>query len=178
MSMSHKKQKGFTLVELLVSMGLFSIVMMISIGTLLSIVDANKKARSLIAVTTEMNFLFDSMMRTIRTGYAYDCGGTGDCPNGGPILNLYNKDGDPVQYSFNKALGTIERTVDGSNPPDRLTSSVVSIKNMSFIVTGTTEGDGEQPTVTVMVQAAAGVDAETSTRFNLQATVTQRVLDL
>lgn len=176
--MSHKKQKGFTLVELLVSMGLFSIVMMISIGTLLSIVDANRKARSLIAVTTEMNFLFDSMMRTIRTGYEYRCGIAGsDCPNGDLVLNLKNKDGDPVQYSFNQGLGTIERTIDGSR--DRLTSPIVRINKMSFIVTGTAvEGDEEQPTVTVMVQAAAGVDAETSTRFNLQATVTQRVLDL
>jgi len=121
------------------------------------------------------------MMRTIRTGYEYRCGVgvVSDCPAGSSVLNLLDKDGVPVQYSFNKALGTIERTINGlPNPPDRLTSPVVSIKDMSFVVTGTTAGDRLQPTVTVMVQAAAGVDTETSTTFNLQATVVQRILDL
>ena len=43
-------KKGFTLIELMVSITIFSIVMLISVGALLSIIDANRKDQSLKSV--------------------------------------------------------------------------------------------------------------------------------
>ena len=40
-------KKGFTLIELMVSLTVFSIVMVVSIGTLLIMIDSNAKAQAL-----------------------------------------------------------------------------------------------------------------------------------
>ena len=71
--------RGFTLIELLVSVALFSVVMLISVGSLVAMAEAARKAESIKSVLNNLNFAFDSMSRTIRTGYLYHCtDGTGD----------------------------------------------------------------------------------------------------
>ncbi len=67
------RKKGFTLVELMVSLSIFSIVMVISTGTLLIMIDINAKAQALYTSTTNLSFALDSMTREIRTGYHYYC---------------------------------------------------------------------------------------------------------
>ena len=46
---------GFTLVELMVSVSLFAIVMVISMGSVVSVFDANKKSQSLRTVMDNLN---------------------------------------------------------------------------------------------------------------------------
>ncbi len=67
------KTAGFTLVELMVSLTIFSIVMLVSIGTLLTIIDVNAKAQALYTATTNLSFTLDNMTRELRTGYHYHC---------------------------------------------------------------------------------------------------------
>lgn len=64
---------GFTLVELMVSLTIFSIVMLVSVGTLLIIIDVNAKAQALYTATTNLSFALDNMTREIRMGYNYYC---------------------------------------------------------------------------------------------------------
>lgn len=74
----HSSKKGFSLIELMVSLSIFSIVMTIAIGTLLVMVDANGKAQALSSAMTNISFALDSMTRTIRTGKEYYCMNTND----------------------------------------------------------------------------------------------------
>ncbi len=67
------KAQGFTLVELMVSLTIFSIVMMVSTGTLLVLIDVNAKAQALYSATSNLSFALDSMTREMRTGYHYYC---------------------------------------------------------------------------------------------------------
>ena len=78
---SRREQRGFTLIEMMVSISIFAIVAVVAIGALLKIVDANKKAQSLETSINNLNFILDSMTREMRVGSKYNC-----IPGQGPIL--------------------------------------------------------------------------------------------
>ncbi len=66
-------QSGFTLIELIVSLGVFSTVVTIAVGALLVLVAANQQLQSEQSVMTNVSFALDSMTREIRTGTDYYC---------------------------------------------------------------------------------------------------------
>ena len=57
--------RGFTLIELMVSVTIFIIVMVIALGSLLSISEAERKAEQLKTVMNNLNFGLESMARAI-----------------------------------------------------------------------------------------------------------------
>ncbi len=69
----HTNKRGFTLVEMIVSLAIFSIVATVSLGALVSIVSANKKAQTLQSTITNLNFALESMSRDMRVGGKYHC---------------------------------------------------------------------------------------------------------
>src|SRR3989338_1985894 len=78
--------RGFTLVEMIVSVALFATVMLVSVGALLSLMGANRKAQALQSVMNNLNVALDGMVRSIRMGSNYHCGAgtfsaTQDCQN-------------------------------------------------------------------------------------------------
>lgn len=181
--------RGFTLIELLVSVGLFTVVMTISVGTLLALINANQKAQSLKSVINNLNFGLDSMLRTIRTGRTYNCmtspsipsvlpGGVADCANGKSGLVLTDDHGNRLAYRYDNASKRISRRdmVSGS-AWIALTAPEVVIDDMLFYVTGTGVGDTLQPTVTMSIRGHMGLKESTDSSFNIETSVTQRVLD-
>lgn len=72
--MNYKYKKGFTLIEVLTAISIFSTVMIIIIGALLMLNNANKKAQALRAVVDNLNFAIEDMTRNIKTGSEYACG--------------------------------------------------------------------------------------------------------
>ena len=70
---SHTKIKGFTLVEALVSLGIFSVVVVAASGVILSIINSNKKNQAVSSVVNNLNYSIESMVRDIKTGYRYQC---------------------------------------------------------------------------------------------------------
>ncbi len=71
---NRKNKKGFTLIEMVIAVGLFSIVMLVALAIILSVVDNNKKVHSVNVVVDNLNFAIDSMVRDIKTGKYYRCG--------------------------------------------------------------------------------------------------------
>lgn len=71
---SLSQKKGFTLVEMIVSVSIFAIVALVALGALLKIVDVNKKAQSLKTTINSVNFMLESMSREMRVGTRYYCG--------------------------------------------------------------------------------------------------------
>lgn len=65
--------QGFTLVELIVALGLFAVVSTISIGSLITLMDNNRQLRGDQAMITNAGFAFDMMTRDIRQGVDYWC---------------------------------------------------------------------------------------------------------
>ncbi len=65
--------RGFTLVEIIVSLAIFSVVATVALGALIKIVDANRKAQTLHSAITNLNFALESMSREMRVGTKYHC---------------------------------------------------------------------------------------------------------
>jgi len=193
---SIRNTRGFTLVEMIVAVGLFSLVMLVSVGALLSLTGANRKAQALQSVMNNLNIALDGMVRSIRMGSDYHCGagvfiGTGnldDCSsNGGTRFVFKPFDEDPNQWVYSYDSGRIYKSVEFGANPVPLTSPEVTINGMKFYVQGTTPGCDTsspsctpvQPKVVITVQGVAGAaNLKTKTTFSIQATAVQRLLDL
>jgi prepilin-type N-terminal cleavage/methylation domain-containing protein len=191
--------RGFTLVELIVSIGIFSVVMVVALGSLLSISAGERKAETIKSVMNNLNFSIESMSRTIRTSYNYGCSTAGsNCTSGGPSLIFTSSEsGNPV-YTYclsngaalscsptaNCPLGavcSILRSVSTINSGEfiPLTAPEVEVSNLTFYVVGAPEGlaDNIQPKVTIAVAGLVKVNETQNSSFNLQTTVTQRLYD-
>lgn len=168
--------RGFTLFEMIVSLGIFSTAMLILFSALLSITSAQKKAVALSSTEDNLRFAIDSISKEIRTATSYNCGGdvpgTNDC-SGGTQLALKNAAGRTVIYRLNGT--SIQKGATLATMAD-LTGSDIQITNFRFYVTGSRAGDGLQPQVTMILRAEMGSGKEKSV-FNMQTTVTQRQID-
>ena len=188
-----RSSRGFTLIEMIVAVALFSIVMLVSVGALLSLVAANRKAQALQSVMNNLNIALDGMVRSIRMGSDYDgsqgCSGNGtpypqDCTEGTTILSIKSFNGDTWIYSYDPETKRIYRAEAGGPAGGYpLTAPVVTIDSLSFYVVGTARGladaDRVQPKVVIVVRGSAGVEStKTRTSFAIQATAVQRLLDL
>src|SRR3989344_6257155 len=96
------QDKGFTLLEVIVSLGVFTIAILISLGTIFSITDAQKKAVAFQNTLDNIRFGLESMSKEMRTGYSFHCGldistEPLDCSGGGGITFI-NALGDIVTY--------------------------------------------------------------------------------
>ena len=70
---AYSKQSGFTLIEMIVSLGVFSVVITIAVGALLVLIATNQQLQAEQSVMTNLSFALDSMTREIRTGTRYFC---------------------------------------------------------------------------------------------------------
>src|SRR3989338_6356066 len=93
MKQNNDKQKGFTIIEMMISVALFSIIMTMGIGALLNANSLHKKSQKLRAIIDNLNFVMEDISRNIRLGTDYSCGPmlTGpfpaqDCPPALPSL--------------------------------------------------------------------------------------------
>jgi prepilin-type N-terminal cleavage/methylation domain-containing protein len=183
--------RAFTLIEMMVSVSIFSIVMLISTGAIFSIVEANKKAHSVKSVMTNLNFALESMSRDMRIGSGYSCGpvagGGQDCSeDGGGAFSFYanrdinGDDGvdefDTVTYRMNQSRIEREILMGGTSVSSPITASEIQVTNLRFYVTGA-GGGGDQPKVLVVVQGYSGTST-TRSDFNIQTTVSQRANDI
>ncbi len=179
---------GFTLVEMIVSLAVFALVMMIAVGALLSIVNANRKAQAQQIALNNLNFAVENMTRSIRTGTYYHCGSSGslsspqDCASGSDFFafEAYGGDtsnsGDQVVYRLNS--GQLQLSTDGGTTFAGVTAPEITINNLTFYTIGSTIGDGNQPEVLITINGFAEISVQASVNFNLQTTVSQRLFDI
>lgn len=193
--------KGFSLVELLVSLSIFSTVMTISIGTILVMIDINAKAQAIFTSSTNVAFALDNITREIRTGHHYYCGsGTGYTAEGPQEVNSTNacvpttqdpqfiyftreRDGVRSGYKLSvlNEVGYIEQYFNGNWTP--ITSiEDVDIETFSLRVQGITShgvnGDVVQPGVDLIIEGKMSNGLEVDTEFSLETHVAQRRLDI
>jgi prepilin-type N-terminal cleavage/methylation domain-containing protein len=172
---------GFTLLEMIVSLGVFSAAILIILGAILSINDAQKKMINIQAVEDNLRFALDTMSREIRTGSVYNCEGGGsasDCPAGSPIFAFDSISGGRIIYRWNSVNKSIEESEDNGSTYYPITGNDLKIEKLTFYVFGTGTIDFKQPRVTMIIKAFAGEERiKTRSEFNIQTTVTQRELD-
>lgn len=172
----------------MVSVGIFTVVMVIALGSLLSISASDRKAETLKSVMNNLNFALDSMSRSIRTGSTYNCAGSGDCASGGTSLSYTDANNTAVVYKFessdrtlcqqaNGQVGCIARSTNGGSTFLSITAPEVVITDFKFYVFGSVSGDSYQPKVSITLSGQVQVSTTQSSKFNIQTTVTQRIYD-
>ena len=194
------KTRGFTLVEMIVALGMFTTVMLVVVSVLASVAGANEKGRTLRIVIDNLNFAVENMARTLRVGSQYHCGDSGlpdypNCPSGESLIIFSNfQDGATTGFRLNadvNGIGMIERSdkcnssdvifSEGDCNPDgnnwkRITAPEIDVKSLKFYVVGAEESDIAQAQVFLLTSGTAGKGA-VQTDFNIQTTVTQRLAD-
>jgi len=180
--LQKNKKRGFTLIEMIVAVSLFTVVMVSGIGALVSMIDANRKAQSLRTVMDNLNFALENITRSMRVGVDYHCGSVGDlnsprdCPvDGDSFIAFTNSEGDRIIFRFNN--GRIEKSEDLGVSYLGITAPEIIIDELRFFVQGSVEGDGLQPKVLVIVRGTAGTTQKTNTSFSLQTLSSQRLRD-
>ncbi|MGB8815633.1 MAG: type II secretion system protein [Minisyncoccia bacterium] len=194
MSKNKNFKKGFTLVEMLVAIAVFMMVVTVAMSALMSIINANRKARAIQSVVSNVNFVVESISRDIRMGSGYYCGtvqdGT-DCSTGigSQSINYLSPDGiTKVYYYFTPPTesekGFLSKCtltedscdVSGNTLPAgyaRITSPDTNILSLKFYVV---KGSDVQPKVIIMMEGQAGGLTDTKSTFNLQTTASQRAI--
>jgi prepilin-type N-terminal cleavage/methylation domain-containing protein len=110
MIFSHKKNNsGFTLIEMIVSLGVFSVVVTIAVGAILVLISTNQKLQAEQSVMTNLAFALDTMTREIRTGYNYYCV---TAPNNNPNTGGVNSNIFSNQVNQDTAILNINNTTD------------------------------------------------------------------
>src|SRR3989344_6182123 len=186
------KQKGFTLVEMIIAIGLFSLIASMALGAVITIFDANNRSESTKTVVDNLNLSLENMARTVRFGSNYHCidgdsGGTydldeaNDCsiPAEGLAVTFQN---NVIVYAF--CDGAIKRAEtpngeDDCNDGDMqsITSSDTVIEYLKFFVFGGNDPD-RQPYVIAIISGYVGTQPTEQSRFTIQTTMSQRQIDI
>ena len=182
------KQKGFSLIEMLVAIAVFMSIMTIAISALVTIISANKKAQAIKSTVDSVTFAMEKISRDMRVGHDYECLKDGNytnicSPEGSNSVQYKTSDDTSVSYTFSKnangqAIITEKR---GGASTDLISGeSGVIINNMKFYVFGAdTENaasqiEKTQPRVIITISGAISVKGSEDTAFDLQTTVSQR----
>ncbi len=184
---------GFTLVEMIVSIALFSFIMLGVTAVLLSVVDADHKAQGLKSVMNNMSLTLESIARNLRMGKSYQCGGPGghDCarPPFGPlsILTFTDHTGGLTTYCLVSGVIRISTGANDcrdTNLSSPMTAPEILVDRLDFYVSGTLSNDGLQPEALIVVggvvnpNTTTGAKARTTSRFDIETLVSQRFVDV
>ncbi len=194
--------RGFSLVEMVVALGIFALVSTIALGAYLKIMDANSKAQSIKTAVNNINFALEAMSREIRVGTRLYCGElttfpdltnnrkitpTG-CSGGNTAIAFHSSNqilcngnlrNAVYAYKFeNGKLHKAEQASCVATSPSwyPITSNDVIISNPRFYVT--LEGPTGSPRTGRMLMTftgEAGIKEKVKTVFDVQTTVAQRL---
>lgn len=172
--------RGFTLIELVVAVGLFAVVMTLASGAYLLMIGLNQRAQGIATGIDNLSFVLETMTRSIRTGTNYGCGVTvpSDCPTDGSSSFTFTPSGSPTPVTYQQGSqpngnGDIT-TTDGKI----LTDPLVNITSLAFFVSGSQPGDPLQPTVTILVSGTVSSGSGDPQSFSVETRATMRGTDI
>ncbi len=184
--------RGFTLIEIMVSVSIFSIIIFIVIGSIMTVFNESRKSQAMQTVMDNLNSTVESMTRTIRFGSTYHCdinsgdiNTTQDCGTSGAPVAAANsfavKFNNVVNiFKLDPGTGRIQQSRNGGASYYYITGSDLVIDKLMFYVSGTTNysgGDTRQPLVTIVIEGHSGSKVESQYSFSMQTSVSQRVFD-
>ena len=171
-------KNGFSLIEMLVAISIFTFVALLTVGSLLILTAAEKRISGIQSAQDNLRFAMEAITREARIGIDH----TGSDSSGGPCvgnpscLSFENVAGENVVYQL--LGGAIKKQVDGG-VYNALTSPEITIEKLTFNLKGE-EGipDFHQPRVTIIVDAIAHKGTKNETKMNIQTTVSRRTLQI
>jgi len=201
--MMHRPTRGFTLLEMIVSVGIFAVVMVVVTGAYLTLISLDRRARATNQVVSSLYYAVDTMARGIRTGTNYKCvHTTGAAPDYGNSTDgfcdaisytdtsLPSTGDQTVIYKYKASNGTIGRCESIStygacfdSVASSLTDPAITINTLTFYVRGVSTSTAayadQQPQILFTIKGTMVADSKGGTvPFIIQSGATQRVIDL
>lgn len=179
---------GYTLIELLVAIGLFLVVVTIAVGGFTRALRTQRQVQQLIAAQSNVSLAIEQMAREIRTGTNF-CDGT--VVDGASMT--CSSVTDPVELKFRNALGkivayrlkagAIERgvrdVVGGTVNFQKITGENANIQYLNFRLFGNRPGSDYPPRITISLGVSPRGDVGiSSVTVDLQTTVSARNIPL
>ena len=190
-----KLNKGFTLIEVMIVVTLFSIIMIIGTGAVLNSNNVYRKTEHLRTIIDNLHFVMEDMSRSIRTGEDYHCDSTVppliaplSCSASAGSFSFKAVDGSQITYgiggpgcSQNCKIYKNIQPAGGSQGPD-IQMSVDGIEidgtQSGFLVVGAEAGDSAQPRVLIRLSGKIiNPKDNTAAPFDIQTSVSQRNID-
>lgn len=196
-----QKQQGFSLLELIVAVGIFSIAATVVVGSFLSLLTAQRRAAANQQAMDNIRFAMDAMAKEIRVGSSYERGCAdphlepGDDPDPCSAIVFNNPEGDRVVYRWSDtATGSVlekAKNINTSstcfselgNPTTNscigegfvsITDPRVRIDDVKMYIIGSATGDGLQPYALLNIEATVNPGRGTEeTSIALQTAVSQ-----
>ncbi len=160
-------EKGLTLIELIVAMGIFGLVISMVFGIFVLAITSQRRIIALRNVEDNIRFTVESMVREVRTGRNFS-GGVGS-------LSFINAKGESIIYRLNG--GIIEKSSNGGASYSAVTGSETTVNYLNFYLLGQAPGDGLQPRITVTMGATSQVGNQ-SANLKVQTTISGRFLQI
>lgn len=191
------RRQGFTLLEMIISIGVFSALVIAAIGITIGISNAQIKASAVQAVQDNIRFSIELMTKELRTGSQYDIAGFCGAPRGEAVRFIASNGETRTYYRDGDAVMRLAGTTDcgAAQPflslPDADAFSVegfaddagiapdIAVENLRFTAGGTAPGTGDgQPWITVSLSLrSVGPKPVLDARMDLQTMVVQRFRD-
>lgn len=179
---------GYTLVELIVAVGLFALVMMLASGAYLMMIGISRQTQSIATGIDNLAFALETMTRTIRTGTDYSCNNNtgsscpGDCTGGGTTFSVKNVNRDTINYALSGEA--ITQGLNNNTPVPLTDPSAVGgvkVTSLLFYVYGTCKApiDYSQPHATIIVSGTVSSGSGGKTEaFTIETGATMRGTDI
>jgi len=183
------RQKGFSLIEMLVVCAIFSIVVGAITGIFISAIRAQRYSLASQQLIDQASYTMEYMSRFLRMAKKDDDAGT--C-TGVPRSNYWT-DGTRLKFKNYKLppepqcqeFFLVETSADGNKQLYQeldgvelpLTSNKFNVKTLKFVVSGDNLGDNTQPKVTIFLEME-GTGASPQPRIKIQTTISQRDIDI
>lgn len=182
-----KNKKGLTLLEMIVSVALFSVTMLAATGIFKMVIDGQRDAIASQNIQENMRYAFETIAKEVRTATIsnHDCESLFNPPvaaankvyntttNGeGDILYFKNKDGVCVAYYLSANVLMIRRGVETAPT----TPAKIKISNLDFQVVDDLIGafHSVQPLVTIKMDIEAVGREMHEQAVEIQTTISSR----
>lgn len=166
-------RRGFTLVELLVAVAVFSVAVSTAAGGFINALKTQHQTTALVSANSNVSLVIEQMAREIRTGSDF-------CVNGQNCsldsLSFKNARGEIVTYClFDSSIfrGTGGAVCGGGNF-QKITADNVFVRHLNFYLIGENPGDGLQPRTTISVGVSSKEVGISESVINLQTTISPR----
>ncbi len=173
------KNRGFTLMEMVVSLGLFSVLVVAAMGVIISISNAQIKAANIQTIQDNIRFALELITKEARTGTDFQLSVV--CASGpGEELSFTTAAGSQrIYYRSGTELKRIAGSTD-CEESQPVSSEDVEIETLRFILSGEIPGPNDgQPRITLAARLrSVSAKFQLESSMNLQTTIIQRLRDL
>lgn len=166
--MKYKKNKAFTLIELMVGVTIFIVVISLVVSLFMMGVKGQRKLIAIQNIQDNARYLLEFMAKEIRMSVINN--------STAETLNITRPDGESVSYVFTNQR--IDRLTDGPSTSGPLNSDEILVNGL-FYTLGVGQGDNQQPRVTIVMKIEiAGNRQEEKSEVNIQTTICPRNLEI